>query len=292
MKRVETVLRKFGLTDNEIKVYLTVLKQKDTSHNNISKACGVARTTVYDVIDSLEQKDLVQTIQQENQTHIVPQNPNQLIINVKERLGELRELEADVSSIAANLFNKFDNKEDDSDQKLYKGLEGARKAYFAEDFVTTTLPRHIITDLTTLNTFGEEDRQNTYPYEIKELIPVNDWVKFTLKKWLRDDPDFVKKREYRFIDNPVLQQYTRTTILSDKVLHACAFKNEAWGLIIESKAYAESQLAMFNYLWSQSEKLTVEKIQSWPEITTPSGVVDSPSISIQGGSVKRITDEE
>ncbi|MCA9380717.1 hypothetical protein KC678_00440 [Candidatus Dojkabacteria bacterium] len=292
MKRVEKVLRKFGLTDNEIKVYITVLKQKDTSHNKISKACGVARTTVYDVINSLESRNLVQTIQQENQTHIIPQNPNQLIVNVKERLTDLRELEADVSSIAANLFDRFDNKDDDSSQKLYKGLEGARKAYFAEDFVTTTLPRYIITDLTTLNTFGEEDRANNYPYEIKELIPVNDWVKFTLKKWLREDPDFVKKREYRFIDNPVLQQYTRTTILSDKVLHACAYSNEAWGLIIESKAYAESTLAIFNYLWSQSEKLTVDKIQSWPEITTPSGVLDSPSISIQGGSVKRISDEE
>ena len=283
MSRVETVLEKFGLSKSEIKVYLEILKNKETTHSLVSSNTKIPRTTVYDIVQSLVNKNL---ISQKN-SKLVSNSPNKLKEIIKKRFGELQELEEDITSIVPNLIEKEKNYSVEVSKVLWEGVEGARRAYFASDFQDIVQTRFIITDLNSTNTFGEEEIEQSFSYDVKELVPVNDWVKYLFKTRLKKNSEFVKHKEYRYIEHPLFIQYTRTTVIGDKVLHACAYKNEAWGLMIDSKAYSFSVKSIFDYLWSRSKKLSVKTIKNWPEITTPTGTIDTPSVVIEDGQVHK-----
>lgn len=288
MSRVNTVLRSFGLSENEISVYLEILKQERTSQSKIAVRTKIPRTTVYDIVDSLVVRGLVKIEEGSSQNKISALSPTSLQDNIRDRFNELQSLQEDISSIIPTLLDKGDTPVGESGHEFFTGIEGARKTFFAEGYEDLITTRYVITDMNSLNTFGSEESLNKYPYEIKELVPLNDWMKFIFKKRFKDNPEFVKHREYKYIEDPILIQYTRTTIIGDKVLTSCAYKNESWGMIIDSKAYSESIKAFFNYLWLSAKPLTAEVIKSWPEITTPTGTVDSPSVRIEGGRVQKL----
>ena len=54
-----TVLFEAGLTVNEAKVYIALLERGSSAVNDITKASGVHRVNVYDVIERLQTKGLI-----------------------------------------------------------------------------------------------------------------------------------------------------------------------------------------------------------------------------------------
>ena len=60
VKDVESVLREIGLNAYEIKAYLTLLKLGPATGYNIGKMSGVPSGRIYDIVDSLMLKGLVE----------------------------------------------------------------------------------------------------------------------------------------------------------------------------------------------------------------------------------------
>jgi len=50
---LKRALKKFGLTDPEIKIYLACLKHESVSPFQLSKITNITRTTVYDILMEL-----------------------------------------------------------------------------------------------------------------------------------------------------------------------------------------------------------------------------------------------
>ena len=93
-------LGEFGLTENEIMVYLQCLKVVDATPFTISKATGIARTTVYDILLGLSLKGLITVTQSDGykkqQTKIRAKDPFIIRKILTERRNKLFELEADI----------------------------------------------------------------------------------------------------------------------------------------------------------------------------------------------------
>jgi predicted transcriptional regulator len=79
-----------GLTHNEAKVYLTLLKLGSGIVNDITKKCGVHRVNVYDCLDRLTEKGMVSSIIRNGRKLYQAVNPEVLreIIREKEFLVE------------------------------------------------------------------------------------------------------------------------------------------------------------------------------------------------------------
>ena len=56
---IENSLKQIGLTDNEIKVYLTLLKIGPSIVSKIAERSGLYRPYVYDTLERLQEKALV-----------------------------------------------------------------------------------------------------------------------------------------------------------------------------------------------------------------------------------------
>jgi sugar-specific transcriptional regulator TrmB len=81
-KRSTQVLKEFGLSENEAKVYQSALELGETSPFGISKSTGIARTTVYAILTDLALKGLVElessTGLMKQQTKVRAKNPSTL----------------------------------------------------------------------------------------------------------------------------------------------------------------------------------------------------------------------
>ncbi|MBW2988418.1 hypothetical protein DRJ48_03570 [Candidatus Woesearchaeota archaeon] len=86
------VLKDLGLSGNEIDVYVSLLKLKAATANQISKESKVHRTNVYDTLKSLAEKGLVSYTVKEGKRYFLAEEPERLITLLREREERLREL--------------------------------------------------------------------------------------------------------------------------------------------------------------------------------------------------------
>jgi len=79
-------LERAGLSPNEAKCYLTLLKIGSASANEVSRKSGIHRVSVYDALRGLAEKGLVSQITKTNKFLFEAGNPEKIldIINVKE----------------------------------------------------------------------------------------------------------------------------------------------------------------------------------------------------------------
>lgn len=273
----QQTLKRFGLVDNEIKVYLEILKHDELSPFQISKLTNVARTTVYDALMSLSLKGLIELQQsdglQKQQTKVKPKNPSVLRKLIWQRRDRLTELEADIAQILPELKAHFHKDAENDVCKFYPGIEGLKEVYLMSHEGESDIAEYFWTNLIPLDALGSEvintdvSRSGMLRTKLnlraKELIPLNDWTRHVLSYQFQRDPNYLDYREFRYIDNPIFNMYLDMGIRGNYVRISCAEGEEVWGLVIRSKALADSFKSIYEFMWQQAKPVTVELIKSF-----------------------------
>ena len=76
---VEPLLEEIGLSKNEIKIYLILLKLGSTTTGAIIKQTGIHNSKVYDGLERLSNKGLVTHVVVANTKHFTAVNPERLL---------------------------------------------------------------------------------------------------------------------------------------------------------------------------------------------------------------------
>ena len=76
---MEIELKEFGLSDNEVKVYLTLLKTGISTANRISELTGVKRSTTYDTLKLLAVKGIISTHIKEGKNFFESAHPSKIL---------------------------------------------------------------------------------------------------------------------------------------------------------------------------------------------------------------------
>ena len=101
---VETaILKKVGLSDKEINVYLTLLRSGSATAGELSKITKLHRTHVYDLLDSLEKKGLVGFIIKERRKYFQCSPPEKFLQLLKDKQEELKKSEKGIISLIGQL---------------------------------------------------------------------------------------------------------------------------------------------------------------------------------------------
>jgi sugar-specific transcriptional regulator TrmB len=120
--------KKYGFSENEAEVYLCLLKHVDISAFQIAKITGVARTSVYHILNSLEHQGIVTSWKKNNVAYFTAESPNRLV----KILEEKKEL---IKSIIPEILSMRGNSETNPTAKLYMGTEGMKIVW--EDILET-----------------------------------------------------------------------------------------------------------------------------------------------------------
>ncbi len=117
-----SALKELGLTDNEIAIYLFLLKSGETTTGSIIKETGIVNSRVYESLNSLVEKGLVSYNIQKNGKHFQATNPKILLEQEEERKNKLKSLIPELVSMA-NL------QESETKTAVYEGYEGFKTAF-------------------------------------------------------------------------------------------------------------------------------------------------------------------
>jgi len=121
---IELELRKLGLTEKEVKVYLAGLELGPSSVQEIAKAAKISRPTTYEIIKKLKEKNLFTETKQKGKRVLAAQSPERILGLLRTQKREIEEKEREFIRIIAALEAKYSKEKEGI--KVYKGKEGLK----------------------------------------------------------------------------------------------------------------------------------------------------------------------
>ena len=96
----ENQLRELGLTDNEVRIYLLLLRQGMMNPSDISQKLGLHRGYIYDALERMQEKEAVSSIFKENKKYFQATSPENLIELLKLRLEGFQKIVPELMKIS------------------------------------------------------------------------------------------------------------------------------------------------------------------------------------------------
>ena len=158
-------LEKAGLSPNEAKCYLTLLKIGSASANEVSRKSGVHRVSVYDALRGLVEKGLVSQITKANKLLFEAGTPEKIIDIIQAKEEKL----AEAKKIVPELLIDFQMAKEKQEIHSFKGLAGVKN-----------ILKEMLNSKTEILDFGAE-------YKIKEYLPYDypKWDKERVKNKIK-----------------------------------------------------------------------------------------------------------
>lgn len=226
-------LQQAGLTGNESKAYLELLKRGELSANQIAKNIGMDRTLAYTVLNHLIEKGQVNYIIKENKKVFSCSTPEALLNPIKAKETIVLDLIQELGKIKTE-------KQEPVEIKVYEGKEGLRT------FINLGLKEK---ELLALGSTGRAFFQlYEMPAIAKQLIKSKVKVKLLGNESLRGtEPFSYKEFEYKYWD---VESESTTTIFGDYVnIHL--IKEKPIVIMIKNKDIAQSYKNYFYHIWNQ-----------------------------------------
>jgi HTH-type transcriptional regulator, sugar sensing transcriptional regulator len=241
---IQDTLKKIGLDDDEIAVYVAALELGPGLVTQIAKRSGVKRTTVYLVAKSLMAKGLMGEYKTRHGIHLSAQPPDYLLTKIEEQKKEVEEIIPQLKALVKKEAHR-------PQVKYFEGREG----YIA--VAQDTLQKHS-SEILWLGNPEEIYKIITEKWDNEYYIPTRLKRKIKMKALLLEgewsqklkESDRDLLRETRFLpkDFPF---YSTELIYQDKVAFFSSAK-ELICVLIESKDLADMERAKFEMLWHQS----------------------------------------
>jgi len=228
-------LRRIGLSESEIKVYLALLKLGKANVTELAEESGVHRTNIYSILDKLKEVGLVSYFQEDNKMKFKTTDPENLLNYLKENEEAIQELIPDLKKIQEITTEKIG-------VEIFKGEKGMKSAL--KDIIRTKK------DIVGFGMTGQ----------LRKYMPV-----FAIQ-WIREIKENKINNKYIYVEGTAIEEpyFTvktlpkefstpvGTQIYSDKVL-ITIWEPTLIAILIKSKEVADNYRKHFELLWRISK---------------------------------------
>ncbi len=237
------ILEKIGLSENESAVYLSSLSLGPAKVVDIAKNSEVKRTTVYAVIESLQQKGLVRKDIEGFKNIFIPEDPLRLETILEERNKEFHNLLPELKSL-------YNLEGSDAIIKYYDTPEGVRNVW-----------RQVLSELKNTDDYFVIGDPEIYASGNEKFF--KDFIKKRIRKKLNaklllTESDLA--REYqKYQDNyseevkilPHNVSIDTNVLITNKRIIIQQIIDPHMTIVIENKSIVDLQKTLFNLLWEK-----------------------------------------
>lgn len=232
-----TSLTRLGLSANEAKIYVCLLKILEGTVFEIAKRADIPRTTTYTALESLKAQGLVTGFRKNNVQYFTPENPKQILTILKHKEEIMHELLPSLQALSIGTDIQ-------PSVKMFTGTQGMKLAF--EDI---------------LETLEKSEQRVLYAAafpDVMDLLPkyYHNWVKrreelgvttkMILPELARERKNFYEghNREVRFMPEPYLYQCAMD-IYGNKIVYFSMREGTIYSIILESPTIADAFLKFF-----------------------------------------------
>ncbi|MBI2572444.1 hypothetical protein HYV86_01165 [Candidatus Woesearchaeota archaeon] len=243
---VETILEEIGLTKNEIKIYLALLKLGSTSTGAILKETKCHASKVYDGLERLADKGLVSHVIVANTKHFKAVSPERLIDFLDDKKKNIQKQEEEMRKYLPELKVLQEMGAEDTDAEVFRGWKGM-ETVFNEGIKEMSKGEiwHV------LGAYAGEDRKRTDVF-IQRVIMKCEQKKMKWKIIYNESARNTFKYEQKssITENRFLNQETPATIniYKDTIFIALWMKNPI-AFRVRNQKVADSFKLYFEFMW-------------------------------------------
>ena len=247
---IETILEEIGLTKNEIKIYLALLKFGSTSTGAIIKETKIHASKVYDGLERLADKGLVTHVIIANTKHFKAVNPDRLIdfLDDKKRLIETQV--KDIKEFLPQLKAMQELGGDETEAEIFRGWKGLETVFnegikeMGKGDIWYVLGAYAGEDKERTNTFIQKIIMKCEKKKMKWKVIYNESARNTFKY----------EQESRITENRFLAQETPATInIYKNVTFIALWIKIPIAFRIQNKKVADSFKNYFEVMWKLSK---------------------------------------
>jgi len=239
-EEIRITLEKYGLSQNEAKVYLTLISLGNAMAGKISKEAMMDRTSCYDALKKLIKKGLVSYVVEANRKLFKAISPNRL-------LGILKEKQEDIERILPELKEIYRPEKGKSNVTMFKGYRGI-KTVFEDILAEAKGKENLVIDSS--GKFKEK-----MPYYVDHFVRGLEKNKIRIRHIVRRGIDIhpSKTTTIRYFSKEARETSVSTNIYADKIA-IILWTDIPEAIIIENKTAAESYKDYFEVLWKAAKK--------------------------------------
>lgn len=229
---IQKSLERLGLSSNEARIYLALLKIGSSKAGRISKETQINRTTTYDALKGLLEKGLVNYVVKANRKWFEAENPKMLIDFIKEK-------ERDVEDFLPDLEKIFKSPKERHNVTLYYGYGGMRSAF--QDIIREGKPNCVMD--------SEGQFTQRMPYFSRYFIKQIEKKKIKIRHLVREGVDMQtsKTTEVKYLHNKKSSDAV-INIYGNKVA-IIIWTEPPEAVIIKNKTVADSFRDYFEMIW-------------------------------------------
>jgi sugar-specific transcriptional regulator TrmB len=235
-------LEKLNFSTNEARVYLTLSKMGPSLAGNISKESKLDRSSTYNALKGLKMKGVVSTIHENKRTIFIPENPKRLLNYLDER----KEI---AKNIIPEIEQNFNNPQQLTSVKLYKGFGGVKTALFDLLESCDSKTTHYL--MSSEGSFSK--LMPSYARIFKARKEKKRIKSKVLVRTDRDKKNLTKYAEYRAVPSDVVSDAT-INIYKDKI-SIVIWEDDPLAVIIKNPSVSRTFENYFKYMWKFSKKL-------------------------------------
>jgi len=161
---IELELKKLGLKEKEVKVYLAGLELGPNPIKNIAEKVKIPRPTVYEIVKKLEEKGLFVETKKGKKRVFVAQSPSQILRFLRIKKREIEEKEREFTRIVSILEAKYSREKEGI--RIFQGKEGKRAII---EILSLSPTSEILIVNPELNPISQRERKKIYQSIKKRL---------------------------------------------------------------------------------------------------------------------------
>ena len=163
-----TILKKIGLSDKEVEVYLALLESGASSVRGLVSFTGLNRGTVYDILKGLQERGLVSYYHKETKQKFVAEDADKLMKLVSSEEEKIKKIKEKLHDLIPELESLQAKGGSRPATKLYEGKKGIR--FILEDVLNSVSGEKAKEYFIYSATKASEDINGAYPDFTKDRI--------------------------------------------------------------------------------------------------------------------------
>lgn len=248
---LERVLTDIWLRENEAKIYLSLLKIGTTHVSRLLIDVNLPKATVYDTLESLENRWLVHSYVHNKTKKFTAEDPAIFLHFVEKEQKQLKQKKEQISLAIPQLYGIQNISFQLPKVRMYQGLEGMAivldDSLGAHEIIRTVVSVHDMEKY--FHDINDEYAQKRVQKNIKKKVLVEDtpWCRNFLGKY-----PATAVSDIRFLPKNFSSFHLEMNIYDNKVTYITYRDREPVGIIIEDFSIYEAQRSLFDGLWSQT----------------------------------------
>lgn len=251
----EDVFISLGLNEAEAEIYDLLVQKGEKTVKGLTKLTDISRTNIYNVLDSLEEKGLIEQIKKQKKTYFQPLHPNKLESLLADEEKELKKAKLELSANLPAIVSDYNLAVGKPGVRFYEGLDGIKKVL--EDSLTSKEEILTYADIESIVKYIDDIN--------KAYVKKRDKLGIKKRAILLDTPfarkylkDYYKKvTDIKLIkyDAPPFQ--TVMQIYDNKISYITLTEKNMIGVIVEDENIYKMHKYIFEYLWKTAPTVKV-----------------------------------